>query len=238
MKLRDLGEFAFIERIRKQAARSPELALGDALKFMDATAREILPPGYTTDLNGQSREFRSSSGSLALVFVLALVFIYLVLAAQFESFVDPLVIMLSVPLSMLGALLALKFSGGTLNVFSQIGLITLVGLITKHGILIVEFANQLQHEEGLNKRDAVIEASAIRLRPIVMTSVALIVAMVPLLIATGAGAVSRFDIGLTIASGLGIGTLFTLFVLPAFYLLLARDHNAAKDAGAEATTTS
>jgi multidrug efflux pump len=121
-----------------------------------------------------------------------------------------------------------------LNIYTQVGLITLIGVVAKNGILIVEFANHLQHEKGLNKRDAVTEASAIRLRPILMTSIALIVAMVPLLVATGAGAVSRFDIGLTIASGLGIGTLFTLFVLPAFYLLLARDHNAAKDAGTEA----
>ena len=154
---------------------------------MDRIAAEVLPAGTTTDLNGQSREFKNSSGSLAIVFALSLLFIYLVLAAQFESFVDPFIIMLSVPLSMLGALLALKFTGGTLNVFSQIGLITLVGLITKHGILIVEFANQLR-EEGKSKLDAVKEAAALRLRPILMTTGAMVLGAIPLALARGAGA--------------------------------------------------
>jgi len=182
-----------------------------------------LPPGYTTDLNGQSRDFRSSSGSLAIVFVLALVFIYLVLAAQFESFVDPFIIMLSVPLSMLGALLALKLTGGTLNVFSQIGLITLVGLITKHGILIVEFANQLC-EQGRSKLDAVREAAALRLRPILMTTGAMVLGAVPLALASGAGAESRQQIGWVIVGGMSLGTLLTIFVVPTMYMLLARRH--------------
>ncbi|MDO9159491.1 MAG: efflux RND transporter permease subunit, partial [Burkholderiaceae bacterium] len=187
--------------------------------------RQVLPPGYTTDLNGQSREFRNSSGSLAVVFVLALLFIYLVLAAQFESFVDPFIIMLSVPLSMLGALLALKFTGGTLNVFSQIGLITLVGLITKHGILIVEFANQLQ-ERGQTKLAAVKAAAAQRLRPILMTTGAMVLGSVPLALATGAGAESRQQIGWVIVGGMSLGTLLTIFVVPTVYSLLARDHRA------------
>ena len=140
----------------------------------------------------------------------------------------------SVPMSVAGAMAFITLGVSTINIYTQVGLITLIGVVAKNGILIVEFANTLQHERGLDKRQAVIEAATIRLRPIIMTSVALIVAMVPLLIATGAGAVSRFDIGLTIASGLGIGTLFTLFVLPAFYILLARDHNALRDAGREA----
>ena len=200
---------------------APELALGEALQIMDEIAREVLPPGYTTDLNGQSREYRNASGSLALVFVLALVFIYLVLAAQFESFVDPFIIMLSVPLSMLGALLALQWTGGTLNVFSQIGLITLVGLITKHGILIVEFANQLR-QQGMDVLDAVKKSAELRLRPILMTTGAMVLGAIPLALATGAGAESRQQIGWVIVGGMSIGTLLTIFVVPTMYTLLAR----------------
>jgi multidrug efflux pump len=179
-------------------------------------------------LNGQSREFRNSSGSLALVFALALLFIYLVLAAQFESFIDPFIIMLSVPLSMLGALLALKFTGGTLNVFSQIGLITLVGLITKHGILIVEFANQLQ-EEGKSKLEAIQESAALRLRPILMTTGAMVLGAIPLALATGAGAESRQQIGWVIVGGMSLGTLLTIFVVPTIYTLIARTHQHQHD---------
>ena len=157
---------------------------------MDQTAKKVLKPGYATDLNGISREFRKSADSLTLVFVLALFFIFLVLAAQFESFVDPFVILLSVPLSMAGALLALQWSGGTLNVFSQIGLITLVGLITKHGILIVEFANQLR-EQGLDTMAAIRKSASQRLRPILMTTGAMVLGALPLALATGAGAESR-----------------------------------------------
>jgi multidrug efflux pump len=218
---RELNHFGQRRSATLTANLTPELALGDALKFMDATAREILPPGYTTDLNGQSREFRNASGSLAIVFVLALLFIYLVLAAQFESFVDPLIIMLSVPLSMLGALLALKLTGGTLNVFSQIGLITLVGLITKHGILIVEFANQLR-EQGVELVDAVKRSAAMRLRPILMTTGAMVLGAVPLALASGAGAESRQQIGWVIVGGMSLGTLLTVFVVPTMYVLLAR----------------
>ena len=218
---RDLNHFGQRRSAAISANLSPDFALGDALAFMDATAREVLPPGYTTDLNGQSREFRQSSGSLALVFGLALLFIYLVLAAQFESFIDPLVILLSVPLSLLGALWALKLSGGTLNVFSQIGLITLVGLITKHGILIVEFANQLR-EQGANVRDAVQQAAELRLRPILMTTGAMVLGAMPLALATGAGAESRQQIGWVIVGGMSVGTLLTIFVVPAVYTVLAR----------------
>ena len=152
--------------------------------------------------------------------------IYLVLAAQFESWRDPLIILVSVPMTIAGALAFMTVGFATVNIYTQVGLITLIGLIAKNGILIVEFANQLQISEGLGKREAVERAAAIRLRPILMTTMAMIVAMVPLLTATGPGAVSRFDIGLVIASGLGIGTLFTLFVVPAVYLLLAREHAA------------
>ena len=181
----------------------------------------MLKPGFSTDLNGTSREFKNSQGSLGLVFAMALVFIFLVLAAQFESFIDPLVILLSVPLSMIGALLALKWSGGSLNVYSQIGLITLVGLITKHGILIVEFTNQLR-EEGVNLVDAVVKASSQRLRPILMTTFAMVLGALPLALATGAGAESRMQIGWVIVGGMSLGTLLTIFVVPTMYLLFAR----------------
>ena len=219
---RELNHFAQRRSATITANLAPELSLGEALDFMDATAREVLPEGYTTQLNGESREFRSSSGSLALVFALSLLFIFLVLAAQFESFVDPLIIMISVPLSMLGALLALKLSGGTLNVFSQIGLITLVGLITKHGILIVEFANQLR-EQGVDKLEAVKRSAALRLRPILMTTGAMVLGALPLALASGAGAESRQQIGWVIVGGMTLGTLLTVFVVPTVYTLLSRE---------------
>jgi multidrug efflux pump len=223
---RELNHFAQLRSATITANLAPELSLGEALDFMDATARDILPEGYTTALNGESREFRNSSGSLAIVFALSLLFIYLVLAAQFESFVDPLIILLSVPLSMLGALLALKLSGGTLNVFSQIGLITLVGLITKHGILIVEFANQLR-EEGVDRFEAVKRSAALRLRPILMTTGAMVLGAIPLALATGAGAESRQQIGWVIVGGMSLGTLLTVFVVPTVYTLLSRERRLA-----------
>ncbi|MES2840517.1 MAG: efflux RND transporter permease subunit [Pseudomonadota bacterium] len=218
---RELNHFGQRRSASITANISPTYSLGEALAFMEQTASEILPAGYATDLNGQSREFRNSSGSLAIVFVLSLLFIYLVLAAQFESFVDPLIILLSVPLSMLGALLALKLSGGTLNVFSQIGLITLVGLITKHGILIVEFANQLR-EQGVDKLEAVKRSAALRLRPILMTTGAMVLGAIPLALASGAGAESRQQIGWVIVGGMSVGTLLTIFVVPTMYSLLSR----------------
>lgn len=218
---RELNHFAQRRSASITANLSPELSLGDALGTMDRIARDVLPPGYTTDLNGQSREFKNSSGSLALVFALSLLFIFLVLAAQFESFVDPFIILLSVPLSMLGALLALRWTGGTINVYSQIGLITLVGLITKHGILIVEFANQLR-EQGLTKLEAVCRSAQLRLRPILMTTGAMVLGAVPLALATGAGAESRQQIGWVIVGGMSLGTVLTLFVVPAMYLMLSR----------------
>lgn len=234
---RDLNHFGQRRSASITANLAPELALGEALEIMDRIAGNVLPAGYTTDLNGQSREFKNSSGSLAIVFALSLLFIYLVLAAQFESFVDPFIIMLSVPLSMLGALLALKFTGGTLNVFSQIGLITLVGLITKHGILIVEFANQLR-EAGKSKVEAVTEAATLRLRPILMTTGAMVLGAIPLALATGAGAESRQQIGWVIVGGMSLGTLLTIFVVPSVYLLLSRQRHGSRvlpaDGGREA----
>ncbi|MBC5766583.1 efflux RND transporter permease subunit [Ramlibacter albus] len=218
---RELNHFGQRRSATITANIAPDYSLGQALQFMEQTAAKVLKPGYTTDLNGTSREFRNSQGALAIVFVLALLFIFLVLAAQFESFVDPFVIMLSVPLSMVGALLALKWSGGSLNVYSQIGLITLVGLITKHGILIVEFANQLR-EQGLEMVDALVKAASQRLRPILMTTGAMVLGAVPLAFAHGAGAESRQQIGWVIVGGMSLGTLLTVFVVPTMYTLFAR----------------
>ena len=218
---RELNHFNQRRSVTLTANLGPGYSLGEALKFMDETATRVLPQGYATELNGVSREFKASSGSLTVVFVLALLFIFLVLAAQFESFIDPFVILLAVPLSMVGALAALKLAGGTLNVFSQIGLITLVGLITKHGILIVEFANQLR-QQGKGVMEAVTESAALRLRPILMTTGAMVLGAVPLALATGAGAESRQQIGWVIVGGMSVGTLLTIFVVPTIYTLFAR----------------
>ena len=218
---RELNHFNQRRSVSITANLAPGYSLGEGLQFMEATAAKLLKPGYATELAGASREFKSSSGALGLVFVLALLFIFLVLSAQFESFVDPFVIMLSVPLSMVGALAALQLSGGTLNVYSQIGLITLVGLITKHGILIVEFSNQLR-QQGLATTQAVVQAAALRLRPILMTTGAMVLGAVPLAMATGAGAESRRQIGWVIVGGMTLGTLLTIFVVPTMYTLFAR----------------
>ncbi len=218
---RELNHFGQRRSVAITANLAPDYSLGQALTFLDQTATKVLKPGYTTDLNGTSREFRSSQGALAIVFALALLFIFLVLAAQFESFVDPFVIMLSVPLSMIGALLALKWSGGSINVYSQIGLITLVGLITKHGILIVEFTNQLRGQ-GMDMIEALIKAATQRLRPILMTTGAMVLGAMPLAFSTGAGAESRIQIGWVIVGGMSLGTLLTIFVVPTMYTLFAR----------------
>jgi multidrug efflux pump len=230
---RELNHFGQRRAVTLTANLAPGYTMGEALAFLEATARASLPPGFATDTSGQTREFKTSTASLALTFALALAFIYLVLAAQFESFSDPFVIMLTVPLSMTGALLALLLSGGTLNVYSQIGLVTLVGLITKHGILIVEFTNQLR-EQGKPVQDALLEATSLRLRPILMTTGAMVLGALPLAFATGAGAESRQQIGWVIVGGLLLGTLLTLFVVPTVYSLLARGRHAAEAAVPEA----
>lgn len=227
---RELNHFSQRRAVTITANLAPGYTMGEALNFMDGVASRVLKPGYAKDYNGQTREFRQSSSSLAVTFVLALAFIYLVLAAQFESFRDPFIIMLTVPLSMTGALAALYFTGGTLNVYSQIGLVTLVGLITKHGILIVEFANQLQ-EQGKAIREAVIEAAELRLRPILMTTGAMVLGAIPLALATGAGAESRQQIGWVIVGGLLLGTFFTLFVVPTVYTLLAARKSGPAELG-------
>ena len=228
---RELNHFGQRRAVTITANLAPGYTLGEALTFLDGVANQTLKPGYAADYNGQSREFRQSSSSLAFTFGLALAFIYLVLAAQFESFRDPFIIMLTVPLSMAGALLALWLAGGTLNVYSQIGLVTLVGLITKHGILIVEFANQLQ-EKGIERTAAVIESATLRLRPILMTTGAMVLGAVPLALATGAGAESRQQIGWVIVGGLLLGTFLTLFVVPTVYSLLAARKEAVPEGAA------
>ena len=191
------------------------------LQTLRDIAAEVMPDGFYEDYSGESRLSIQEGNSLAMAFALAIVVIYLVLAAQFESFRDPLIIMVAVPLSIFGAVLFLYLGLGTLNIYTQVGLITLVGLITKHGILMVEFANE-QRQHGLEKRAAIVKAAEVRLRPILMTTAAMVLGVLPLVFATGAGAAARYSIGLVIATGMSIGTLFTLFVVPSFYLLIAK----------------
>jgi multidrug efflux pump len=200
----------------------PTASMGDAIATVRQIAEEEAPPGYAFDYAGAARQYVQEGSALYLTFALALALIFLVLAAQFESFRDPLVILVTVPLSICGALIPLFLGFSSMNIYTQVGLVTLIGLITKHGILIVEFANQLRREKGLAPRAAVEEAAAIRLRPVLMTTAAMVFGMLPLILASGAGAVSRFDIGLVIATGMSVGTLFTLFVLPCVYSLLAK----------------
>ncbi len=219
---RELNRFNQLRSATITANPAPGYSFGEALAALETAAREVLPPTVQVDYAGQTREFRQTGSNLVLVFLLALLFIYLVLAAQFESFIDPFVILLSVPLSLAGALAALWLTGGTLNVYSQIGLVTLIGLITRHGILIVEFTNQLR-EQGRPKIDALVEAAALRLRPILMTTGAMVLGSIPLALASGAGAESRQQIGWVIVGGMTFGTLLTLFVVPTAYSFLVRD---------------
>jgi multidrug efflux pump len=218
---RELNHFNQLRAVTVSANVGSGYTLGEALAHLEITARGVFPAETQYDYTGTSRDFKESSAGIGLIFALALAFIFLVLAAQFESFSDPLIILFSVPLSMAGALLALTLFGGTLNIYSQIGLVTLIGLITKHGILIVEFANVLLRQ-GHELRGAVIDASVQRLRPILMTTGAMVLGSLPLAIASGAGAESRQQIGLVIVGGLLVGTFFTLFVIPTLYLLLRR----------------
>ena len=219
---RDRNHFNRSRAVTVTANLAPGYSLGEALEYLNDVAARTLPKTASVGYDGQSLEFFESGASLYLTFALALVFIFLVLAAQFESFVDPTIIMLTVPLSMIGALLALQFTGNSLNVYSQIGLVTLVGLISKNGILITEFANQLQ-EAGKAKMDALVEASTLRLRPILMTAFSMILGTMPLALATGAGAESRHQIGWVVAGGLLVGTFFSIYVVPMAYSFIARD---------------
>ncbi len=231
-------QFNQLNSLTLEGVPMPGTTAGDAMAFMEQTAAELLPQGFSYDYTGETRQLANQGSALIVTFFLSLLVIYLVLAAQFESWRDPFIILVSVPMSVAGAMAFIVLGVATMNIYTQVGLITLIGVVSKNGILIVEFANQLQVDRGLSKREAVLEAASIRLRPIIMTSLALIFAMVPLLIAVGPGAESRFAIGLTIATGLGIGTLFTVFVLPAFYILLGRDQNASKPKEGDQTPVS
>lgn len=235
-------QFQQLNALTVMGVPAPGVSLGDALATLQRTADEVFPQGFTYDHTGESRQYVQQGSALVVTFFLSLLVIYLVLAAQFESWRDPAIILVSVPMSIAGALIFLTMGFATVNIYTQVGLITLIGLIAKNGILIVEFANQLREREGLSKREAVEKAATIRLRPILMTTVAMIVAMVPLLTATGPGAVSRFHIGLVIATGLGIGTVFTLFVVPAVYMILGSEQVRVRSveaaaAGAEAVSS-
>ena len=211
------------------------MSVDGALKVLEAAAAKVLPNGYTIDYKGESRQLRLEGNAFVSTLVLAVMLIYLVLAAQFESFRDPLVILLgSVPLALTGALMFSFFGLTSINIYSQVGLVTLVGLVAKNGILIVEFANKLQ-ESGHDKLSAVIEAAGTRLRPVLMTSVATVAGHFPLILATGPGAIARNSIGWVLVSGMIIGTSFTLFFVPAIYMLLARNHGHDNETNVEET---
>ena len=225
-----LPRFSQLNSAVISAVPMPGSSIGDAIQWLKDSSKELLPQGYNYDFKGEARQLVQEGNVLAVTFVLAVVIIFLVLAIQFESIRDPMVIMISVPLALSGALLALNAfgfvgkAGATLNIYSQVGLITLVGLITKHGILMCEVAKEEQLNHGKNRIEAITEAAKVRLRPILMTTAAMIAGLVPLLYATGAGAVSRFSMGIVIVSGLAVGTLFTLFVLPVIYSYVASEH--------------
>jgi multidrug efflux pump len=221
-----LDHFQQLNSATIQGVVAPGVTMGTAMTFLEDLAARTLPPGYTVDYGGQFRQLKQESGGFLVTFGFALIIIFLALAALFESFRDPFIILVSVPMSIAGALffVALGLKGASLNIYTEVGLVTLMGLISKHGILIVEFANGLQRE-GRTKRAAIEQAAGIRLRPILMTTAAMVLGVVPLITASGAGAVSRFDMGLVIATGLAIGTLFTLFVVPAVYMLMAAEHH-------------
>jgi len=220
-----LNHFQQLNSATISAIALPSVSMGAALTTFKALALDILPPGYNIDYAAQSRQYIQEGSSLAMTFVFALIIIFLALAALFESFRDPLIVLISVPMSICGAMIfiSIGLGGASLNIYSEVGLVTLIGLISKHGILIVQFANDLQHA-GKNKREAIAMAAAVRLRPILMTTAAMVLGVLPLITASGAGAVSRYNIGLVIATGISIGTLFTLFVVPAMYMFLATDH--------------
>src|SRR5690606_22143997 len=202
----------------------PGITTGDGLASLEDIARDVLPDGFFMDYSGQSRLEKQQGNTILIAFGLAVIVIYLVLAAQFESFRDPLIVMMTVPLTIFGAIVPLNLGLGTLNIYTQVGLITLVGLITKHGILLTEFANQQREMHGLSKREAIIASAKVRLRPIMMTTAAMALGVVPLMLASGAGAAARQSMGLVVFSGILVGTMFTLFVVPMFYTFIASPH--------------
>jgi multidrug efflux pump len=226
-----LNHFQQLNSATISAVPLSDVTLGQALDKLKALAKEVLPQGYSIDYSGQSRQYMQESSALIVTFFFAMIIIFLALAALFESFRDPFIVLVSVPMSICGAMIfiSLGVGGASLNIFTEVGLVTLIGLISKHGILIVQFANDLQRE-GKSKREAIEMAAGIRLRPILMTTAAMVLGVFPLVIATGAGAAGRFNMGLVIMSGLSIGTLFTLFVVPAMYMLLAAEHSKKHEA--------
>jgi multidrug efflux pump len=217
----ELTRFDRMRSVTIEAALAEGVSLGEAVQKLERRAREILPPSARIDWDGESREFLRSGSSLTVTFLLALVIVFLVLAAQFESFVHPLVILVTVPLALTGALLGLWIWGGSVNVFSQIGAILLIGLAAKNGVLIVEFTNQLR-DRGMEFEEALLEASAIRLRPILMTSASTTFGALPLLLAGGAGAESRQPIGIVVVFGVTLSAVLTLVAVPALYSVVAR----------------
>ncbi|KAB2914428.1 MAG: MexW/MexI family multidrug efflux RND transporter permease subunit [Hyphomicrobiaceae bacterium] len=232
-----LTSFQQLNSATLQGVPFPGRTIGEVIDFLKSKAGEKLPEGFTYDFQGESRQYVQEGSTLVITFAFALIVIYLVLAAQYESFRDPLIILIALPTAMFGALIPLNMGLATINIYTQVGLVTLIGLISKHGILMVDYANHLQENEGLGRREAIERAAAIRLRPILMTTAAMVVGMVPLLIASGAGAASRYAIGLVIASGMTVGTLFTLFVTPAVYTYVAREHRGAHAAPAQQSST-
>ena len=214
----DLSQYQQLNSTNIQGMMMPPNSLGTGLNFLAQTLDEVAPAGFRAGYEGEARRFIQERSSFALLFGLSLTIIFLVLAAQFNSFRDPLVVLIAVPMSIFGAVVTLALGAATLNIYTQIGLLTLIGLISKHGILIVGFANDLV-AKGKSRHEAVLESASLRLRPILMTTAATVIGVVPLLVASGAGANSRFSIGLMIAAGMFVGTLFTLFVVPTFYLL-------------------
>ena len=221
-----------------QAVPWPGVTIGQAVTFLEQQAGELFPENFTHAYLGDSRQYVEEGNKLVYTFLFALIVIFLVLAAQFESLRDPIVILVSVPMSICGALLPLFMGIATINIYSQVGLVTLIGLISKHGILMVEFAKELQRHENLDRRAAIVRAAAVRLRPILMTTAAMVVGLIPMVLATGAGAASRFSIGLVIVCGLTIGTVFTLFVLPMVYTFIGADHRPATTAARDAEIAS
>ncbi|MDB6061978.1 MAG: multidrug efflux transporter, Acriflavin resistance protein [Verrucomicrobiaceae bacterium] len=219
-----LTQFAQLNSATMQLLPAPGVTMGAAVAFLQAKAKEILPEGYSYDWLSDARQYVQEGSRLVTTFAIAVVVIFLVLAAQFNSLRDPLIILITVPLSVFGALIPVFLGFVTLNIYTQIGLVTLIGLISKHGILMVEFANRLQVENQLDRVSAIVRAAQVRLRPILMTTAAMVVGLVPLVVASGAGASARYNIGLVIVCGMSVGTLFTLFVLPVFYTLLAHNH--------------
>jgi len=219
-----INRFQQLNSATIQGVYAPGVSQQQVLEFMRNALKEIVPSGYSVDYSGQSRQFMQESGGFVFTMLFALVIVFLALSIQFNSFRDPIVILVSVPMALLGALLFINLGATTLNIYTQVGLVTLMGLISKHGILIVQFANDLQIA-GRSKREAIEEAAAIRLRPILMTTAAMVLGVLPLVMASGAGAAGRQAMGIVICSGLSIGTLFTLFVVPAVYMLLATDRS-------------